>query len=68
MLCRSLPPLIVALIPGQSRSLDKLKAMRVQVTNELVEAVNEFGPKLYDDFDEVRILAKLLCGSLIIGG
>ena len=53
---RSLPPLITALIPGQSRSLDKLKAMRVQVTNELVEVVNEFGPKIYDDLDEVRVL------------
>lgn len=53
---RSLPPLIIALIPGQSRSLDKLKAMRAQVTNELVEIVNHFGPKLYDDFDEVRVL------------
>lgn len=50
---RSLPPLIIALVPGQSRSLDKLKAMRVQVTNELVEVVNEFGPKIYEDFDEV---------------
>ena len=52
---RSLPPLIITLVPGQSRSLDQLKAMRVQVTNELVEVVNEFGPKIYDDFHEVCV-------------
>ncbi|KZT68981.1 hypothetical protein DAEQUDRAFT_710861 [Daedalea quercina L-15889] len=53
---KSLPPLIVTLVPGQSRSFDRLKAMRVQVTNELVEVVNEFAPILYDDFDERRML------------
>ncbi|KAH9934780.1 uncharacterized protein B0H18DRAFT_978214 [Fomitopsis serialis] len=45
---KSLPPLIVTLIPGQSHSLDRLKAMRVQVTDELIEIVNEFAPKLYE--------------------
>lgn len=41
-------------MPGQSRSLDKLKAMRVEVSNELAEVIREFGPKLYEDFDAVR--------------
>jgi len=53
---KSLRPLVVALVPGQSRSLDRLKAMRVEVSNELAEAINEFGPQLYDDFDQRRIL------------
>jgi glycerol-3-phosphate O-acyltransferase/dihydroxyacetone phosphate acyltransferase len=53
---KSLRPLVVALVPGQQRSLDRLKAMRVQLSNEVAELINEFGPKLYEDFDEWRIL------------
>ncbi|KAH9484305.1 putative acyltransferase [Psilocybe cubensis] len=53
---KSLPPLIVALIPGQQRSLDKLKAMRIDLSNKVASLINDFGPKLYDDFDQARIL------------
>ncbi|OCH95524.1 glycerol-3-phosphate O-acyltransferase [Obba rivulosa] len=53
---KSLRPLIVALVPGQSRVLDRLKRMREEVANELAEVINEFGPKLYEDFDQWRIL------------
>jgi hypothetical protein len=53
---RSLRPLIVALIPGQQRDLDKLKTMRVQLSNEVADLINDFGPTLYDDFNEVRFL------------
>lgn len=28
--------------------------MRVKLSNELVEVINEFGPQLYEDFNEVR--------------
>lgn len=52
---RSLRPLVVALFPGQQRSLDHIKDMRVKLSNELVEAINEFGPKLYEDFNEVSV-------------
>ncbi|KAJ7582744.1 glycerol-3-phosphate O-acyltransferase [Mycena floridula] len=53
---KSLRPLIVALVPGQQRSLDKLKTMRVHLSNEVAALINDFGPKLYDDFNEWRIL------------
>ncbi|KAG8217488.1 glycerol-3-phosphate O-acyltransferase [Butyriboletus roseoflavus] len=53
---KSLRPLIVALIPGQQRDLDKLKAMRLRLSNEVVDVINEFGPKLFDHFDQFRIL------------
>ncbi|KAG2111508.1 uncharacterized protein F5147DRAFT_744689 [Suillus discolor] len=49
---KSLRPLIVALIPGQQRSFDKVKAMRVRLSNEVADVINEFGPKIYDDFDQ----------------
>lgn len=51
---RSLPPLIVALVPGQQRYLDKLKAMREHLSNEVASLINDFGPRLYDDFNEAR--------------
>ncbi|PPR03776.1 hypothetical protein CVT24_007494 [Panaeolus cyanescens] len=53
---KSLPPLIIALAPGQQRSLDKLKAMRIHLSNEVASLINDFGPLLYEDFDEARIL------------
>ncbi|KAJ6598160.1 hypothetical protein DFH09DRAFT_1303974 [Mycena vulgaris] len=53
---KSLPPLIAALIPGHQRSLDKLKAMRVQLSNEVSDLINDLGPNLYEDFNEWRIL------------
>jgi hypothetical protein len=51
---RSLRPLVVALLPGHQRHLDKIKDMRVRLSNELVEVINEYGPKIYEDFNEVR--------------
>ncbi|KAG9318451.1 glycerol-3-phosphate O-acyltransferase [Chiua virens] len=53
---KSLRPLVVALIPGQQRDLDKLKAKRLRLSNEVADVINEFGPKLWDDFDQFRIL------------
>lgn len=52
---KSLRPLFITLIPGQSRVLDEVKAMRIEVSNELADVVREFGPKLWDDFDMDRI-------------
>jgi glycerol-3-phosphate O-acyltransferase/dihydroxyacetone phosphate acyltransferase len=56
---RSLRPLIVSLLPGQQKHLDRLKRMRNEISNELSDVVNEFGPKLYDDFDKVCLLKSL---------
>lgn len=53
---KSLRPLVLALFPGQSRTLEKVRDMRSRLANELAETINEFGPKLYDDFNEFRIL------------
>jgi glycerol-3-phosphate O-acyltransferase/dihydroxyacetone phosphate acyltransferase len=53
---KSLRPLIVALVPGQHKSLTKLKVMRAELSNELADVINTFGPQYYDDFDEWRIL------------
>lgn len=50
---RSLRPLIIALLPGQQRSLNRLKAMREQLSLDVNNLINDFGPKLYEDFDQV---------------
>jgi len=53
---RSLRPLIVSLMPGQQQYLERLKVMRQTLSHELMDIINEFGPKLYDDFDKNRVL------------
>ncbi|KAI6147663.1 hypothetical protein BKA82DRAFT_156772 [Pisolithus tinctorius] len=53
---KSLRPLILALGPRHQRDLGKVKEMRMRLSNEVVDVINEFGPKLYDDFDKFCIL------------
>ena len=52
---RSLRPLVVALVPGQQRLLDQLKATRLRLANEVADLINEYGPKMYENFDEVSM-------------
>lgn len=54
---RSLPPLIVSLLPGQSKHLDRLKKMRERLSDELTEVINLYGPQMYEDFDKFRMLS-----------
>ncbi|KIP09126.1 hypothetical protein PHLGIDRAFT_116689 [Phlebiopsis gigantea 11061_1 CR5-6] len=53
---KSLRPLVIALVPRQQQYLDQIKDMRIRLANELGEIISQYGPKLYDDFDETRIL------------
>jgi glycerol-3-phosphate O-acyltransferase/dihydroxyacetone phosphate acyltransferase len=41
-------------MPGQQLYLERLKVTRRTLSNELMDIINEFGPKLYDDFDKAR--------------
>ncbi|EJT96657.1 glycerol-3-phosphate O-acyltransferase [Dacryopinax primogenitus] len=52
---KSLPPLILSFLPGQQKRLNRLKAMRADLSNEVSDAINEFGPQLYEDFDARRV-------------
>jgi glycerol-3-phosphate O-acyltransferase / dihydroxyacetone phosphate acyltransferase len=47
---------VVSLVPGQQRSLEQVKKMRQELSNELMEVINEFAPKLYKDFDQVSFV------------
>ncbi|KAI0256667.1 glycerol-3-phosphate O-acyltransferase [Lactifluus subvellereus] len=51
---KSLRPLILSLMPGQQQYLERLRIMRRALSNELMDIINEFGPKIYDDFDKAR--------------
>jgi glycerol-3-phosphate O-acyltransferase/dihydroxyacetone phosphate acyltransferase len=46
----------VALVPGQQRTLNTIKQMRAHLASELADVVNTFGPQMYDDFDQYRML------------
>ncbi|KAI5993269.1 glycerol-3-phosphate O-acyltransferase [Pisolithus albus] len=52
---KSLRPLLLALGPGAQQDLDKVKEMRMRLSNEVVDVINEFGPKLYDNFDQEKL-------------
>lgn len=53
---KSLRPLVISLIPGQEKQLEGLKQMRRELQKEVCETIDEFGPKLYEDFEEWRML------------
>ncbi|KAF8479349.1 hypothetical protein DFH94DRAFT_749242 [Russula ochroleuca] len=53
---KSLGPLIIALVPGKHRYLEHLKRVRQELAKELGEAIDEFGPQIWEDFDKNRIL------------
>ncbi|KAI0306641.1 hypothetical protein B0F90DRAFT_1808291 [Multifurca ochricompacta] len=53
---KSLGPLIIALVPGKHGNLEYLKRVRQELSKELGEAIDEFGPQIWEDFDKYRIL------------
>lgn len=54
----------MALMPGQQRSLDKLKATRLHLSNQVADLINDLGPELYDDFDKVMVHMPVLTKRL----
>lgn len=44
---------MVALASGQQRYLDRVRDMRVKLSNELSEVIEEYAPKIYADYDKV---------------
>lgn len=67
---RSLRPLIVSLVPGQQKELNKAKKMREELQAEVSATIEEFGPKMHDDFDEVsdQKFAKTPCLTGLTSG
>ncbi|WWD17819.1 hypothetical protein CI109_102262 [Kwoniella shandongensis] len=53
---KSLRPLFLSVWPGNQREVNKLRDMREGLANEISEVIDEFGPKLYENFQRARIL------------
>lgn len=53
---RSLRPLFLSVIPGNEKQLDKLRTMRASLQEDISGIVNEFGPQLFEDFQQARII------------
>lgn len=51
---KSLPPLVVSLLPGRRRFIDKLQYERVSLSHEIHRLVSELAPKIWDNFDKMR--------------
>jgi len=56
-------------MPGQQQYPERLKLMRQTLSNELMDTLHEYGPKLYDDFDKAcgfpAVLGSFLAMNLI---
>jgi glycerol-3-phosphate O-acyltransferase/dihydroxyacetone phosphate acyltransferase len=50
---RSLRPLFLSIWPGNQREVNKLREMREGLANDISEIIDEFGPKLYENFHQV---------------
>lgn len=54
---KSLPPLLVALNPGPSNSLIKLRAHRQALSTQVTDVINTLGPEIFPDFEADRVPA-----------
>lgn len=53
---KSLRPLFLSLWPGNQREVEKLREMREGLSNDISDIIEDFGPKLYENFNQARIL------------
>lgn len=53
---KSLRPLVLALNPSSGNTLVQLRLKRQELSKEVTNLINEFGPVLFDDFEAQRIL------------
>ena len=44
----------MSLVPGQQKELNKAKRMREELQALVSATIEEFGPKMHEDFDKVR--------------
>ena len=53
---KSLPPLFVAISPGSSNALVKLRAERVALAKQVKETIDTFGPEIYPSFEHEKLV------------
>ncbi|KAM0807483.1 putative Phospholipid/glycerol acyltransferase domain-containing protein [Seiridium cardinale] len=55
-IAKSLRPLVLALSPTSSYSVQRLRQRRAELANEVVTVINDLGPDMYDDFERSRLV------------
>ena len=53
---KSLRPLFLSVLPGSERQLEKLRAERLRLQDEIHAVVDKLGPTVFDDFQSQRIV------------
>jgi len=53
---KSLKPLVLALNPTTTNTLNKLRQRRIELAAEVTKMINTLGPELYPDFDSDRVV------------
>ncbi|RHZ45378.1 hypothetical protein Glove_680g77 [Diversispora epigaea] len=56
---RSLRPLFLSLLPSRQTSIQNLREIRDQLSQDLTELINDLGPKMYPDFESSRIVKEV---------
>jgi len=57
-LYKSLQPLFLACLPNGRRETEKLRNERLSLQREINSLIDEYGPKLIENFDEIRLVSK----------
>lgn len=60
---KSLRPLVLSLNPSSGNVIQKLRERRAELSHEVTEIINTFGPEMFPDFDAARIVADPFLGE-----
>ncbi|KAM0792271.1 hypothetical protein ACM66B_004963 [Microbotryomycetes sp. NB124-2] len=53
---KSIRPLFLSVVPGHEKQLDKLRTMRMALSQEINQLVEELGPAIFEDFHSNRVV------------
>ncbi|KAE8209006.1 hypothetical protein CF327_g6956 [Tilletia walkeri] len=53
---KSLPPLVISLIPGNHKAIRRIQETRTRLSANLHKLIDELAPQVFDDFDSYRML------------
>ncbi|KAI8958372.1 Sucrase/ferredoxin-like-domain-containing protein [Daldinia sp. FL1419] len=54
---KSLRPLVLCISPTSSYSIHKLRERRAELSEKVVQVINDLGPDMYEDFEHTRLVA-----------
>ncbi|OUM61425.1 hypothetical protein PIROE2DRAFT_66406 [Piromyces sp. E2] len=59
-LYKSLQPLFLACLPDGRRETEKLRMERLSLQREINQLIDEYGPRLIENFDSIRLVSKII--------